>query len=440
MHLFYSDVNDAFEGMVRGFADQGFYDLRVPNTFENRTNAKRPSDAPLRRTQSRNGPVIAIGEPVTITYLHPRNRVLFNKGRDANPFLHLIEALWMLAGRNDVEPLAYYAKQMREYSDDGESFHGAYGNRWRYWAVPVLEDTEDVNAKERSGLRHTVRPFDQLRSAIKILGSQKGTRRVVLAMWNAVDLARVEAEPGCKDVPCNTQVMLEVIDDSDGLVWGPNAPADKAKGEPIQKPYLEMTVTNRSNDMIWGALGSNYVTFSVLQEYIALALGVDVGPYHQFSKNMHVYVEADGKEMLDIQGTEEVVKVDANAKVSKSLSNLFNPSRLLEDICNYYSTPEPHLRTLPLYQDKEYFDKDCKHLFSVHPVEAYQLPFTTEFFQHVVSPMLMAWQCHKLRKYDAALQHCSQIRAWDWCLAAGQWITRRQRNYERAYAGGRVYT
>jgi hypothetical protein len=84
------------------------------------------------RRDSRNGPVLLSPEPVTTVYSHPLERVLFWSERDANPFFHLYEALYFLAGRNEVEPLARYAKQMREYSDDGEIFHGSYGYRWRH--------------------------------------------------------------------------------------------------------------------------------------------------------------------------------------------------------------------------------------------------------------------------------------------------------------------
>jgi hypothetical protein len=56
-------------------------------------------------------------------------RVLFDSVRDANPFFHFMEALWILAGRSDVEWLAQWLPSIADYSDDGVSFHGAYGMR-----------------------------------------------------------------------------------------------------------------------------------------------------------------------------------------------------------------------------------------------------------------------------------------------------------------------
>ena len=76
---------------------------------------------------SRNGPVLQAPWPVTTVYQNPLERVVFWPERDANPFFHLYESLWMLAGRNDIAPLTRYAKNMANYSDDGETQHGAYG-------------------------------------------------------------------------------------------------------------------------------------------------------------------------------------------------------------------------------------------------------------------------------------------------------------------------
>ena len=51
---------------------------------------------------SRNGPVLVAPTPVTTVYSHPTERVLLSPTRDANPFFHLMESLWMLAGKNDI--------------------------------------------------------------------------------------------------------------------------------------------------------------------------------------------------------------------------------------------------------------------------------------------------------------------------------------------------
>ena len=54
------------------------------------------------KSDSRNGPVLMINEPVLTRVNRPMERVLFFDGRDANPIFHLMESIWILA---DTRPL-----------------------------------------------------------------------------------------------------------------------------------------------------------------------------------------------------------------------------------------------------------------------------------------------------------------------------------------------
>jgi thymidylate synthase len=167
-----------------------------------------------------------------------------------------MEALWILAGRDDIQWIAQFNKRMMEYSDDGVRQTGAYGYRWR-----------------------THFQYDQIQTAIDILRKNPEDRRVVLAMWDGeVDLyshkLRVEGtlDSPLSDLPCNTHAYLK-----------------------IRKGRLHLTVCNRSNDVIWGAYGANVVHMSMLQEYIAAMVGVKVGKYHQISDSYHAYTEITDK-------------------------------------------------------------------------------------------------------------------------------------------------
>jgi thymidylate synthase len=194
---------------------------------------------------SRNGPVIVAPGPVATTYQMPEECVVFWPQRDANPFLHLYEALWMLDGRNDLAPLLRYTKQYAAYSDDGKTLHDAYGYRWRrYFAASV---------------------YDQLNLITDRLRRDQNDRRCVLTMWDPrTDLGRIG-----KAVPCNLTATLQR--DREGR--------------------LDMTVFCRSNDMIWGAYGANAVTFSVLLGFLASEVSCPVGQYTQISVNFHAYRE-----------------------------------------------------------------------------------------------------------------------------------------------------
>ena len=72
---------------------------------------------------SRNGATLEVPEPVSTVYHRPYEKVLLSKVRDANPFFHLMEAMWILAGRSDVKFLSEFNKRIVNYSDDGVVFN-----------------------------------------------------------------------------------------------------------------------------------------------------------------------------------------------------------------------------------------------------------------------------------------------------------------------------
>ena len=192
---------------------------------------------------SRNGGVLVMSGPVITEYLYPERRVLFSPLRDANPFFHLMEALWMLAGRRDLAFPKQFNKRFGEYSDDGETLHAAYGHRWRY----------------NFGV-------DQVEAVIVELRRDPATRRAVISMADpARDIPALQA--GGKDLPCNTTIYFD------------------ARGGAIN-----MTVCCRSNDILWGAYGANAVHFSILQEFVAACVGLPAGIYRQMSNNYHLYL------------------------------------------------------------------------------------------------------------------------------------------------------
>lgn len=242
--------------------------------------------------QSRNGPVRVAPEPFCITYQRPTERVLFNAVRDANPFFHFFEALWMLAGRDDVAFVAQFNKRMNTYSDDGIRLHGAYGRRWR-------------------------RPRDQLHAIINLLRADPLTRRAVLQIW---DSAKDLWTQHSKDLPCNAQAFFDV-----------------------RNGALNMMVCNRSNDAVWGLLGANAVHFSFLQEYIAAGVGVPVGVYRQFTNNLHIYTENEVVRRLHFEdGTPHVAVTDFYSEGAVQTLPLLQPGETLAQL----DTDLHHLRFL----------------------------------------------------------------------------------------------
>jgi hypothetical protein len=204
----------------------------------------------LKPEQTRNGPVLAFPEPVTTTYTAPEERVLFHSGRDANPIFHVLESIWILAGRRDVAFLQQFNSRIGNYSDDGITFNAAYGYRMRHHFG-----------------------CDQLVEIIKLLRREPTSRQAVVQLWDPADLTQIT-----KDKACNTEIIFD---------------ARNLSG-------LNMTVFNRSNDIWWGAYGANAVHFSILQEFVAQAVKMRVGVYRQVSNNFHLYTELyDAQKYVD---------------------------------------------------------------------------------------------------------------------------------------------
>ena len=221
----------------------------------------------LSKSQSRNlylpwlQTVVDYGDPVEVRghqtkellncvseILEPWHHCILMPSRRWNPFLAISEALWILAGRNDVAALSPYNSHIADYSDDGNTLYGAYGHRI----------------------------YDKIDPLIERLRKDPSDRRAVLQIWD--DRAKYGRPAGnpypedlttnSKDPPCNNMVYFKLRDNK-----------------------LHMTVINRSNDLHFGLMAVNLPTFGILQSYIAARLGVEMGTQTHFSNSLHVYTD-----------------------------------------------------------------------------------------------------------------------------------------------------
>jgi hypothetical protein len=322
---------------------------------------------------SRNGRVLVSPTPVITEYARPDQRVLFAASRDANPFFHFFESLWMLAGRNDVEFPAHFAANIASFSDDGETIAGAYGERWR---------------------KHF--GYDQLKMIIGELKANPKTRRCVLTMWSAGyddPHLRGVVKPGSngdlwlamnggKDVPCNTQCYFDTLGGK-----------------------LNMTVTCRSNDAIWGCYGANMVHFSMLLEYVACSTGIPMGVYRQFSNNFHIYADRPDVQRLHDTAGVPVIGVD-----------------------DRYATQELAPYPLIISGGAAQFDNDLAYFFSVWRADEMQptSTFMSSFFANVAAPLWNSHLAYKLGDFEMARNMLGLCDADDWALACHEWLQRRE--------------
>lgn len=341
MHVIHArNVNDAWSQAVNIMLEYG-----------------KPAD-------SRAGKVLVAPWPVTTVYAQPCERVLFDPVRNANPFFHFVEAMWMLNGGSDGTVLnRFVANFTDDFAEASGEIHGAYGYRWR---------------------KHF--GYDQLNHIVDTLKANPNDRQCVLSMWDAtaamqkgvvVDRYEVGANDlkgKWKDRPCNTQAYFRVND-----------------------KCLDMTVMCRSNDIYWGAYGANAVHFSFLLEYMAGRIGVPVGVMYQVSNNWHAYEKTFRPYIDAIE--------DADPQV----------------LHGYESTV-----ALPIGQQWQAWDGDLARFMAAaaswqHPADP---PYTNSWFNMVAIPILLTHQAFKRKHYSVALEQIKECAALDWRIACSSWMTR----------------
>lgn len=312
---------------------------------------------------SRGMETLEVPGPVMTVYERPWENVLMCPTRDANPFFHFFEAMWILSGSDTVHLPKFFLNRITDYSDDGHRFHGAYGHRLRNW-IPT-SPTRGV--------------IDQLRVIVELLRSKPDTRQAVASIWSP------ERDLGAatKDIPCNDMLMFKVRDDE-----------------------LNLTVCNRSNDVIWGAYGANAVQFSIIQSWVAAAVGVGVGRYTQMSDSYHVYTD------LPLWKAYEAGE--------------YRPDGHVVDPYRDISVKGLFLNTI----DAEMFIKDCETLnrLAEHGLMEKALhrdALRSHAGVSVALPMLVAYLNYKQEQWGPALAAVDHITRPDWRTACGAWIKRR---------------
>lgn len=329
------------------------------------------------RQPSRNGDVIRAMSPVTTVYGRPWERVLFDAQRNANPFFHLFESLWMLDGRDDVYTMDQFLRSFAQFSDDGEHFHGAYGRRWRH------------HFSRRKLYIDGGPPLDQLDSVIKILEHDHNDRRAMIQIWDPV----VDLGIASKDIPCNQSVNVQVVGGK-----------------------LDIQVFCRSNDIVLGCYGANAVHFSFLQEYLAAMIGVEIGRYYQISSNYHAYTDSP----YNLATYWPIAHYNL---AEPGASNPYDEAAR--------GTIESHM----LVMHPPSFDEELKVM--MHSIENRAFhemdtaAFQNSFFPYVAQPMYIAYSHYREGDIPAALRVLETARVLnkrdvDWLVAATQWLERIQ--------------
>jgi thymidylate synthase len=184
---------------------------------------------------------------VLLELSNPRARLSRTETR-GKLFSCLGELCWYLAKSNAVDFIPYYIPLYRNDAE-GDILHGAYG--------PRLFD---------------FRGNDQIGNVIDLLARHPSSRRAVVQLFDAADLAEEH-----KDVPCTCSLQF------------------LARGG-----ALHMFTAMRSNDVFLG-LPHDVFCFTMIQELVARTLGLELGEYKHAVGSLHLYSQhrEDAADFID---------------------------------------------------------------------------------------------------------------------------------------------
>jgi thymidylate synthase len=175
---------------------------------------------------------------------NPRARLVLSRARRWSLPLALGELMWHLSASNEASVLTYYADQWRNFARGAAIPGSCYGFK-------LFKRSNDEPSQWDRALRE--------------LRHDPATRRAVVMLHDG------EFETEDRDVACATMIQFLVRDDR-----------------------LHATVYMRSNDVVWG-LPYDCFLFTLLQELMAVELGLKLGIYTHFATSMHLYERHFGK-------------------------------------------------------------------------------------------------------------------------------------------------
>lgn len=215
--------------------------------------------------------------PILLVTDNPLQNILSNSARKINKSFMVAEFLWIALGRQDVDMVSFYNKNIANFSDNGKIFNGAYGPK-------IMNQLGYIG--------------DCFRKDIN-------TRQAVITIW--------ERNPrSSKDIPCTIAIQFL-----------------------HREGKLDMIVNMRSND-IWLGLPYDFYNFTMIQNYAAFKLGLKIGRYSHFAGSLHLYdqhyevanyASADLKSRYSLINS-EVITTDELSTLSTYETNIRIPNSI----------------------------------------------------------------------------------------------------------------
>jgi thymidylate synthase len=184
----------------------------------------------------------AAREALNVSFMleDPRDRVVYTPARRTNIVFCFAEALWYLWGRDDLDLIGYYAPSIAKMSADGQTLTGsAYGPK--------------LFKPARTGR-------SQWERVLNLLAEDPASKRAVVSFFQADEL--IDATN--PDVSCTLGMQFLLRDG-----------------------HLHAVTYMRGNDAVIGLL-SDVFAFTLIQEFTAHQLSVELGSYAHHVGSMHI--------------------------------------------------------------------------------------------------------------------------------------------------------
>lgn len=175
--------------------------------------------------------------------VNPKQPVILSPERKVSPYYLAGELLWYLMGSNSTKQIAYYSKFWNKISDDGVTNRSAYG----YRMFNKFEDNLGTGVD-----------FNQFYKVIETLEADPNSRQAIISLY-------LPHNKQTKDEICTLNLQFFIRNDA-----------------------LHMIVNMRSNDIILGTANDIFM-FSIIQQILAVKLGVEVGKYYHNAASLHLY-------------------------------------------------------------------------------------------------------------------------------------------------------
>lgn len=261
---------------------------------------------------------------VSFQIINPMDRCYLLPHRNDNIFHKIAETLWVLAGRNDADWLVRYLPRALDFSDDGKTWRAAYGARLRNYG-----EFYDDSAELYPGV-------DQLKNCIRILKEDKFSRRAVMSIFDPTKDYETS-----KDIPCNNWIHWLIRDNA-----------------------LNMYVSQRSSDILWGFSGINTFEWSVLHMCMAHWLGVFPGTLTYNISSLHLYEPHFKRAQSIVDSFKGYTVYMFGAEHASGFSTSFED---LDDVLREAFASESYLRQnrdAPRSKDK--FIDNCLHMLYIY--------------------------------------------------------------------------